>query len=585
MSSQKKLFFLGFLLILAFMGSQLSSIIKADYYLTGTIIDENGNGLKGVKINLYLNTQVVSEDLIGEFVANTTTNENGEFILTLLNYNYIITLEKLGYQTQTEKINVLNGDFFSWSLKKIVLSRSISFDAFTSTIEIHSGETLEIPLVIRNDGLTENISFTTSEPSDWTISILNKQGQQIQSIYLPSKSSSSISLHVIAPKNATDTDIDINVNGSGNFTKTISFKLSDTNEKFLECEYPSRSLGAGSSFDFEVEVTNPLYYDALIELGIVLNQPWRVAIENAKGEAITSIYLKSQSASIIHIRGNVPDDASPEKVTFDSKAVAGGKQSHLTFTIEVGLNTNAELNLSSRYPSQSIQLGVKTVYPLILRTGATEEFVYLSTKGVPEGWGVVFKTSDDRQINTINMQPDDSEELNVEVTPSLDSQQGVYTFTILADSNVINDAITLTANVIGSYNVKMSIDNLYLQTKATNSETVKIVITNTGYSPLNNLELDVVPPTGWDSSISPLKITTLNPNETQTFQATFSVPEGTAPQDYIISVTVVSSEISSTTQSIRVTVSVESSWAIYGVVILIIAAAIFVLIFKKLRRK
>jgi uncharacterized membrane protein len=94
-----------------------------------------------------------------------------------------------------------------------------------------------------------------------------------------------------------------------------------------------------------------------------------------------------------------------------------------------------------------------------------------------------------------------------------------------------------------------------------------------------------VPPTGWDSSISPLKISTINPNEAQTFQATFSVPEGTAPQDYIISVTAVSSEISSTTQSIRVTVSVESSWAIYGVVILIIAAAIFVLIFKKLRRK
>ena len=131
----------------------------------------------------------------------------------------------------------------------------------------------------------------------------------------------------------------------------------------------------------------------------------------------------------------------------------------------------------------------------------------------------------------------------------------------------------------------MELDTLYLQTKAQASEVVTVTVANKGYSPLTNVVLDISYPDGWTATFTPVKVTTLNPNESGTFLLTVTVPEGAAPKDYLVTVQATSGEASATTQTVRVTVGVESSWTIYGLVILVIAVGAFALLYLKLRRR
>jgi uncharacterized membrane protein len=131
----------------------------------------------------------------------------------------------------------------------------------------------------------------------------------------------------------------------------------------------------------------------------------------------------------------------------------------------------------------------------------------------------------------------------------------------------------------------MSVESLYKETNAGSAFTETIVLTNTGYSPLNNLALSLTYPNGWTVTASPLKVTTLESNSKTTFILTVTAPSGTAAQDYLVQVTAVADEASTSQQSIRVTVNVESSWSIYGLALLLLAAGGFALLYKKLKRR
>lgn len=201
-------------------------------------------------------------------------------------------------------------------------------------------------------------------------------------------------------------------------------------------------------------------------------------------------------------------------------------------------------------------------------------------------WEIVFKTNDDQEIQAVLISPLTTEKINVEVTPSLKSTPDTYSLTILAESIHIHGSVTLNAIIAGSYKVSMDVSSIYTKIKAGATQTINVEVTNTGYSPINNVNLELTAsPEGWNVEISPFKISTLNPNEAETLKVSIQPPEGTAPGDYLIKIRTVSDEVSSGEEVIRVTVSVGTTWGIYGIAMIAAALGIFVLVYKKFRRR
>jgi uncharacterized membrane protein len=243
------------------------------------------------------------------------------------------------------------------------------------------------------------------------------------------------------------------------------------------------------------------------------------------------------------------------------------------------------LTVTSKYPSQSITLGKTTVYPLTISNPGTKQLVALKAEGVPSGWTVAFKTSEGKQINSILVEAESIESVNFEVTPSLSSTKSTYTFTVTSTGDYSSGKIALDASIGGSYGLTMTVDSLYFATNAGSTYSESITLTNTGYSSLNNLQLSLTYPSGWTVTSTPIKLTTLDPNKKATFTLSITTPSGTAAQDYLVQLTATSDEVETSQQSIRVTVNVESSLSIYGIILLVVAAGAFALLYKKMRRR
>jgi len=285
------------------------------------------------------------------------------------------------------------------------------------------------------------------------------------------------------------------------------------------------------------------------------------------------------------VTGAVPSDAEKGDYSFSIKANYSGETFSLPLTVTVKIES-PQLTITSKYPSQTVSLGETTTYPIIITNPGAKQLVNLSADGVPNGWTVAFKTSAGVQINSILVSADSSEELSVEVTPSLDADNSAYEITVLAESDYTAGEIVLDANIGGSYSLRMSVSSLYFETNAGTTTTDVITLTNNGYSTLNNLEIEITAPSDdWNVTVSPIRVTTLEADSKTTFTLTITPPDDASPQDYLIYVTATSNEVETDQQSIRVTINTESSYSIYGIVLLLAGIGIFVLIYKKLKRK
>jgi uncharacterized membrane protein len=546
---------------------------SANYNYYGAIVDDDGSSLNLVEVDIY-----------NEFGTHLQTREvNGTFSFFLNFGSYQLVFTKNGYITDTRNYASALQDV---NIGEIKLKRSVSMKLTDATVVATPGSRLTMGFQIKNSGTEDEIvALETSSEGGWA-TMITDENSEVKAVALAAGASQNLNILTDIPIDASSSIVSITAHGLTISTKTINVQVEGSPISLVGCKYPSKQAQPGSTIDFKVDVINPTEKATLLTLS-TLSTPngWSAAILNAEKERISSIYLAAKAGSEVTIRVDVPENAVVGSTSdLVIQASSQGRTSEVRLKIEIYLEA-ATLSLSSKYPSQSIQLGVKTIYPLTLTLGSSQELVELKAEGIPTGWSAYFKTQDGRQINSILIDSNASEQVNLEVTPALSSAQGSYDFTIKADGKSAHGNLALKAQVASSYGIKMSVESLYVSTSAKATESVSVKVTNTGYSPINDLELKISYPDSWEASFKPLKVTTIAPNEAQTFLLTFTVPEGASPKDYLITVQATSTAISTDLETIRVTVSVETSWSLYGITILAVSLVAFAVLFSKLRRK
>jgi uncharacterized membrane protein len=562
-------------------------MVRSDtsYTITGTVVDSEGNPVSGVTLTVYTTSNVVTgSTLIGQYVKTGTTDTDGSFTLSLDRAAYTVTLSKPGYQTATLNVNLNTATEFTYDVKKLAISESISVQVTASTIEVHDGETLKIPVTIKNAGDAETVSITAVSGSGYTTTLLDQDGQRVQSVYVPASGSATMYVEVTAPLNATDSDLMIKVVGNLETDNIVHLKVVEANGSVLSSTYPAKVAMPSDVFTFVVTMKNPYYYTQTFSIDLSGPSNWSLFAENDKSEKISSVSLGAGESVSLQVTGDVPYNSTPGDYAFTIKASANGNTASLSLTVTVS-NVSAGLTVTSKYPSQTIALGKATDYPLTISNPGTKQLITLKADGVPSGWTVAFLTSEGKQINSVLIEAESSESVNLEVTPALSSTQNSFSFTVTAQGDYSSGKIALDASIGGSYGLIMTVDSLYFATNAGSSYSEAITLTNTGYSSLNNLELALTYPSGWNVTATPIKVTTLNSNSKATFTLTMTPPSGTAAQDYLVQLTATSNEVETAQQSIRVTVNVASSLSIYGIILLVVAAGVFALLYKKLKRR
>ncbi|GAB3665854.1 hypothetical protein GCM10028791_41660 [Echinicola sediminis] len=224
-------------------------------------------------------------------------------------------------------------------------------------------------------------------------------------------------------------------------------------------------------------------------------------------------------------------------------------------------------------------------YQATLQNNSEKSIIYELNAEVPDGWRLAFKARGS-QITSINMEPNTSESISIEVIPAYNANPSKYTLPVSAVSGNETLELSLEAVVEGSFDLELTTPSGRLSDDITEGKKAEIdlVVKNTGSLPLKDITLSSQTPPNWSATFSPAEIDQLEPGKTQNIVATLSVPDKTLAGDYVSRFTAKNSDANSTA-SFRMTVktSLLSGWI--GIMVILIAIGFVYYLIRKFGRR
>jgi len=583
MSMKKRILSVMLLLALSLQLMLSPTVSSVEYPVTGKTLNEDGEALSKV-------TVFVHDTASGGLAGKAYTDSLGSFKIDLPYGRYDLVFKKKGYATYTKTVSV------AWpgvNLGDMQLSKALKLTITSSSRVANPGKNLALSFTLSNAGEEEEeCTFNITSPEGWDVRVTDESGE-LAELRLPAGSTVSLNIEIAVPQNASgENGIKLTVIGSTIIELPVRIAVEEEETPLLACEFPSKTGKPGSIVNFQVQIHNPFNVRTRFSLAAVfVPEDWEVLIRNTNQELVNEVLLETDQSINLVIEAQVPKNVSEGNYEFTLKVESSYCSDALVLKVSSkGSSVTAAkyvVELKSKYPSQSVNLGTTARYPVTIKNlNQTDEVFELSALSIPPGWQIAFKTSEGQEVWAVLIEANGAETINVEITPSLNSTLGSYLIPIEAKSPRTRGVITLEAIVSGSYNIRIDVLPIYTQIKAGATQTITAKITNTGHSPITNVEIEIISSaSGWKIETSPLKLSTLEPNEAKEFKVSIQPPEGTAPGDYLIKIKASSDQISSEEQVIRVTVTPETAWGVYGAAMVAVAIAAIILVLKKFRRK
>jgi uncharacterized membrane protein len=337
----------------------------------------------------------------------------------------------------------------------------------------------------------------------------------------------------------------------------------------LYTPYASISAPPGDSISYSVDVINNTEKIQTVELQ-VNNVPdeWQTEL-TAGGRTVQKISVRPKQTQNVNLQINVP--LKVDKGEYLLNLVAKGFAT-LPLTINVTQQGTYSTDLSSKQPNMEGTSKSSFNYSVTLRNKTAGKQLYALKANPPQGWSVQF-SADGKNVTSVNVEPNASQDISVTVTPPDEVKAGSYKIPISASGNGTAGQLELEAVVTGTYAIELSTPTGNLSSDITAGSTRKVTlqITNKGSAPLKDIEMSSSAPTNWEVTFEPAKVNQLDAGASTQVVATIKADKKAIAGDYVVSITAKTAE-KSADASLRMTVKTSVLWGWIG--ILIIAAVI-----------
>ncbi|PVX23553.1 MAG: hypothetical protein CW691_10360 [Candidatus Bathyarchaeum sp.] len=548
--------------------------------VSGIVVDESGNELNDVTISSY------SSDVL---VSSVETSDGSFNIEVPISTTITLQISKDGYSQVTKTISpTYKGETIE--LGEVVLANSLTLYSSILNTVANSGEQLRLPFAVSNIGEDIEVAeFSVSVPEGWSTRILNDNGREITKASLSAGSSSNFNLEVNIPFDYTgETNLTLSTGGNAASTLEFTVNVEPLSDSVIYCQFPGKSAVPGDNVMFNVELKNPFNVETRFKISVdSVPANWTVSVKTSSGESVTEIVLGADESVGLVVEVESASSAISDE-TYEVLIIAGsGDQTVSSLPLTVTLAGDAAaVKISTKFPDVTIEAGESVDYDVtVTNVGDTDRLLYF-TIIAPSDWKAVVK-SGSLEVSRLDIEAGSSEALVIEVTPpstvSLDSYDIGVQFT--SESGALLGEIDLTATVVGAYSLDMELSTLLTSTTSGSSTSFTATITNTGYSYVTGVSLELDVEDDWDVTISPTQVDRLNPQESCTFEVIVDTPEGTIAGDYMVTVGAVSDQSSSDQTQVRITVTTSGSWALYGIGVAAVLVVALVLVFKKFKRR
>jgi len=350
----------------------------------------------------------------------------------------------------------------------------------------------------------------------------------------------------------------------------------------LYTPYTTISVPPGQSIDYTIDIINNSDVVSKAALSISgIPKGWNYDLKSG-GWSIEELAVLPGEKKNISLRVEIPYKVNKGRYRFSVVARGLGT---LPLTVIVSEQGTFKTELTTKQPNMEGNANASFTFNAELKNRTAEKQLYSLRANVPEGWNAFFKTSG-RQVPSVQVEPNQTENLIVEIDPPDAIEAGSYKIPVTAVTSTTSANLELEVVVTGSYSMELTTPTGLLSTSMTAGDNKRIALQlrNTGSAALKNVKLSFSAPVDWDVIFEPKQLDILEPGKNAEIFATIKANKNAISGDYLTNLEAKTPEVSSKT-SFRISVrsSMLSGWI--GVMIIGGAASSVYYLFRKYGRR
>lgn len=370
---------------------------------------------------------------------------------------------------------------------------------------------------------------------------------------------------------------------------TVGGKVSAAGGLQMSTGYPGMTVNAGDDLSFSLDFSNTTGAGMAVSLETVsLPEGWK-GYFTGNGSEVSQVYVKSgDNAGAAAYSLSISDEAASGDYEVVLRAFAGTEaEDTLTLKLKVAAEEIGSSSFESQYPEQEGASGASFSFEASLVNNSASQQNYSFSSNAPAGWTVSFTPSGESSpVNSITVEPRQSQAVTIGVTPSVDAQAGDYTISCSAVSAGETLKTDLKATITGNYSLDVSTPSGRLSTEAypNKQKEITLKLTNNGNTDLKNVNLTATTPDGWSMSFSQPAVEVIEAGASVEVTARLTPGKDALSGDYVVTVKAAGSETSDTAE-FRISIKTETVWGIVGVLLIICVFAGLGWVFHKYGRR
>lgn len=350
----------------------------------------------------------------------------------------------------------------------------------------------------------------------------------------------------------------------------------------LYTPYTRISVPPGQAIDYTIDVINNSKSVKNVTVSLTgIPSGWTYDLKSG-GWTVGELSVLPGEKKNLSLKVNVPFKV--KKGTYRFSLVAPGLVS-LPLTVTVSEEGTFKTEFAAKQPNMEGNAKTSFTFNAELKNHTAEKQLYALRSSAPRGWAVSFKTAG-RQVSAAQVEPNQTENVTVEVDPPDAIAAGSYKIPVAATSSNTSAELELEVVITGSYAMELTTPTGLLSTSVTSGDQkrVDLVVKNTGSAELKNIKLNASKPVNWEVSFEPAEIAKLEAGAVEQVTAIIKADKKAIAGDYMTNLEAKVPEVTSTA-AVRVTVKTPMLYGWLGLMIIGGAASSVFYLFRKYGRR
>jgi len=352
----------------------------------------------------------------------------------------------------------------------------------------------------------------------------------------------------------------------------------------LTTDYPVVRVGPGERAEMTLEVTSTRAERVALTIPEV-PPGWRARLTGG-GFEIGAVYTDPDEPPSVTLEVATPPDVPRGVYRVVVRGDTGRQVVDLPVEFHVADDVTGAFELTSEFTQLRGSATDTFRFDLTLESSSPRQTSFNLAAAGPENWTVTARPSSQQQASTVTVEPGGTATVQVEANPPDDVEAGSYPIRVRAEGAGTVVETELEVEVVGTFTLEFNTANERLDVSggAGRRTSVPLVVRNAGTAPLQDVTLSATPPSGWDVEFSPSTIEVIPPGEEVTVNARIR-PDGDAVAgDYAVTIR---ASGGGQDQSIDLRFAVETSgwWGFVGLLVIAVAVAVLLWVFRRYGRR